>query len=97
MLIWVLVLWVVHRRLHQRYLLWLIWIIRLHRWMLISLMHDLHHHPIVWIMPILDVVHIWMHVLLRMFMIAIRVSLIDYELSIIKITLLDRHLKKVLS
>ena len=66
-------------------------------WMLVPLMHNLHHHSIVGILTFLDVVHILMHVLLRMFMIATRVSLINHEMSIIEITLLDCHLKKILS
>ena len=66
-------------------------------WMLVPLMHDLHHHSIVGILTLLNIVHIWMHELLRMFIIATRVYLIDHKLSVIEITLLDCHLKKILS
>ena len=97
MLIWVLVLRIVHCWLHQWYLRKLIWIERLHMWMLVPLMHDLHHHSIVGILRLLDVIHIWMHKLLRMFMITTRFSLIYHKLSVIEITLLDCHLKKILS
>ena len=65
--------------------------------MLVTLMHNLHHHSIIGILTLLDIVHIRMHELLRMFMIATRVSLIDHELSVIEITFLDCHLEKILS